>query len=777
MPYSDTRYRLINLLKQFGVAASYVLLAKMVFTLFSANGVISVIWPSSGLALAVLLIGGKRYYWSVFLGALLANAMTGISMIASVAIATGNTLEALICVWILTRNVRFDVALQSLRSYLLLILAASIGGIGGALIGAATWLLAGTLPSAGYLLNLAHWWMGDVLGIVLATPLILAYGQIKKGPIEAKQLAEPALLLGVTFLAGQAIFLDWFHAGIGQVAKGYEMFLFITLVAVRLGTRGTVIALTMTAFQALLGAYHGIGYFANDLAQTQLANYWFFMLILSVVGMALATFLTERKQTENALRESEEMLQRAQSLAHVGHYKYNPVSDVVDGSDELFRIFGLPRKQVQLSDFLPLIHPDDRASDIATIESAIERQTDYENEHRLLLRDGTLKWIKVIGKFVFAQAKDQSLLIGTVQDITERKQTENAFRDSEERLRDIMNNAPVVIFIKDPAGRYLFVNSQHEKIFRISNAAIQGKTTHDLFPKNVADILTESDRKVIHSGSLLETEVQVPHDDGIHTYISAKFPLRDSSGKIYAVCGISTDITERKTTQQQLHNLTAHLLNVREDEKIHIAREIHDDLGATLNALKMDAYWLSRKLPAHDETAALVERIETMGLRIDNAINFTRRIIDDLRPAILDDLGLLAAIEWQAAEFSERTSIECRVSCIEDEANLDKQRSIALFRILQEALTNISRHSGASRVNIEFLHNENEALLTVSDNGCGISESNTRTSKLYSSKSYGILGMKERVEQLGGKIVFGGPEGGGLSVKVILPFPVKERSA
>lgn len=165
-----------------------------------------------------------------------------------------------------------------------------------------------------------------------------------------------------------------------------------------------------------------------------------------------------------------------------------------------------------------------------------------------------------------------------------------------------------------------------------------------------------------------------------------------------------------------------------------------------------------------------------MSQRIDNAINITRRIIDDMRPAILDDLGLLAAIEWQAGEFCQRTGIDCLVNCIEDEANLDKQRSIALFRILQETLTNISRHSRASKVKIEFLHSEDEILLTVSDNGCGISESLGTTKKLYRSKSYGMLGMKERVEQLGGKIIFSSPHGGGLSVQVILPLPAGERS-
>ncbi|MBI5439203.1 MAG: MASE1 domain-containing protein [Nitrosomonadales bacterium] len=645
MPYSDTHRRLIHLLKQLGVAALYALLAKIVLTYFSANGVVSIVWPSSGLALAVLLIGGKRYFWGVFLGAFLANAMTGITLMAAVAVAAGNTLEAFSGAWLLARNGKFDTALQSLRGYLLLILAGGLGSIIAALNGATTLLLVGFLTSETYLINLARWWMGDVLGIVLISPMILVCWQAKKDRLEAKRLAEAALLLGLTFLAGQIIFLGWFHDNIGNLARGAWMFLLATWVALRLGSRGTAVAVLMMAVQALWGAHHGAGYFANDIAKTQLVNYWLYMFALSVNGMVLATFIVEHKRAETALQESE--------------------------------------------------------------------------------------W----------------------------------------RLRGIMNNASAVIFLKDADGRYLLVNAQYEKLFHISNAAIQGRTDHDIFPKDMADAFIEADEEVTRSGQPIEVEERVSQDDGIHTYISVKFPLRNISGEIYAVCGIATDITGRKADEQRLRDLSAHMLDVREEEKTRIAREIHDELGGTLAALKMDAYWLSRKLPENDETAVHIERIKSMAQRIDSAINTARRVITDLRPTMLDDLGLLPALEWQAEEFHKRTGIECRVNCIEDEANLDKQRSTALFRIFQEALANVSRHSGASKVEIEFLHNENEVMLTVSDNGCGIPENH-----LTRPSSYGMLGMTERAGQLGGKIIFNSPREGGFIVAVTLPLHAEKES-
>jgi len=228
-----------------------------------------------------------------------------------------------------------------------------------------------------------------------------------------------------------------------------------------------------------------------------------------------------------------------------------------------------------------------------------------------------------------------------------------------------------------------------------------------------------------------------------------------------------TDIAVRTKMEQQLRDLTAHLQTVREEEKTSIAREIHDDLGGTLTALKMEAYWLAEELSAHKEATPLLQHIELMAQLTDNATNATRRIITGLRPSILDDLGLLAALEWQAAQFHKRTGIECRVNCgLEEgcEKQMGKAQSINLFRIFQESLTNVSRHSGASRVEVGFHQDDEGISLSISDNGRGMPEK-----RPGAPPSYGILGMTERVEQLGGTIKFGSPPNGGFSVKVMLP--------
>ena len=263
-------------------------------------------------------------------------------------------------------------------------------------------------------------------------------------------------------------------------------------------------------------------------------------------------------------------------------------------------------------------------------------------------------------------------------------------------------------------------------------------------------------------------EYRFRHKGGAYRWVHDELQIiRDQAGQPLEIVGSWLDITESKLLERQLRDLAGHLLIVREEEKTGIAREIHDDLGGTLTSLKMETYWLADELSANQEAAPLLERVTLMAQLIDDAANVTRRIITGLRPSVLDDLGLPAALEWQAEQFHKRTGIECQINCVYAEGfenKLDNAQSINLFRIFQETLTNASRHSSASKVEVEFSCNDDEIMLSVSDNGRGIPENH-----VVASTSYGLLGMTERVEQLGGTIKFSSPSGGGFSVTVSLP--------
>ena len=343
--------------------------------------------------------------------------------------------------------------------------------------------------------------------------------------------------------------------------------------------------------------------------------------------------------------------------------------------------------------------------------------------------------------------------------------------ESEERFRGTFEQAAVGIAHAALDGHFQQVNKKFCEIVGYARDELLHMSFHDItVPDDLGQNVNYIQRLLAGEIATFAMEKRYVRKDRRLVWVKLTVSLwRDVDGTPKYTIGVIEDITDRKAAEQQLHDLTEHLQSVREEEKAGIAREIHDDLGGTLTALKLETYLLKTELSANNETRPYHERIREMSQLINNASSVMRHIITGLRPSILDDLGLLAAIEWQAVQFQKRTGIECRVNCIGDKGDLDKLRSVALFRIAQEALTNVSRHSGASRVEIEFHHSDEEVVMSIIDNGRGVTENRTDA-----SIPYGMLGMIERVDQMGGKINFDTPPTGGFNVTVILPLPASE---
>jgi signal transduction histidine kinase len=239
---------------------------------------------------------------------------------------------------------------------------------------------------------------------------------------------------------------------------------------------------------------------------------------------------------------------------------------------------------------------------------------------------------------------------------------------------------------------------------------------------------------------------------------------------------LSAELAERALSEQRLlaseenlRALAAHLQSVREEERIHIAREIHDELGQALTGLKFDIASFAKSFDAADAKAR-VEKQHGVGIAIDRIINSVRRIASGLRPEVLDEIGLAAAFEWQSREFQRRTGIRCLVEIDPNFVDPDKERSTALFRIFQELLTNVARHANATRVNASLADDGNALTLSVEDNGRGI-----RDNEIESPRSLGFLGLRERVLAVGGMIEVKGDEGKGTRVSVSIPVTIQQQ--
>lgn len=246
-------------------------------------------------------------------------------------------------------------------------------------------------------------------------------------------------------------------------------------------------------------------------------------------------------------------------------------------------------------------------------------------------------------------------------------------------------------------------------------------------------------------------------------------PIFDENGDVAQIIEYVLDVTEYALDKEklaksrdQLRKLSSRLQEVREDERTEIAREIHDEFGQAMTALKIGLSWIRNHLTA--EQKDIRENVISMVRTVDNTLQSVKRISTQLRPGILDDLGLLAAIEWQTAQFEKQTEIICDIVSSSGEIVLDRNRSTAVFRIFQEALTNIARHANATAVTVSLASGKSRLAMKVTDNGKGITRE-----QISSNKSLGLLGMRERIFQWDGKLTITGEKGKGTTLEVSIP--------
>jgi PAS domain S-box-containing protein len=289
------------------------------------------------------------------------------------------------------------------------------------------------------------------------------------------------------------------------------------------------------------------------------------------------TDVTDRKRAEDVLSESQERLSLALDVAHMVTWDFDILTNQLVAAGAVDLVFGLPHGSSVPSyeDFFNFVHPEDRKSVSQALTRSVKEGAEYRLEYRVVWPDGTLHWVSAEGQAYRDATGKPIRVVGVAIDITERKQAEEALRDSEARLQAVLDNATAVIYVKDLQSRYILINHRYETLFHLNREEVRGKTDHDIFPKEIADVFRANDERVIANGAALEWEEVAPQEDGLHTYLSVKFPLCDFRGIPYAICGMSTDITERKRAEEVLkqQNQRSQLfseitLNIRQSLKL-----------------------------------------------------------------------------------------------------------------------------------------------------------------------------------------------------------------
>src|SRR3989339_311876 len=393
-------------------------------------------------------------------------------------------------------------------------------------------------------------------------------------------------------------------------------------------------------------------------------------------------------------------------------------------------------------------------------KTAFELYADPDELDRMLgrlRRDGVVREFEILMK-----KKDEAALKYAQSELRRySSDLERQVREQTREINSILRYTPSVVYIKDREGRYTLVNSRYEELFKISQEQIRGKCDHDMFPRALADQIRASDLQVLALRRPFQAEEAMPPPDGRRTYLSVKFPLYNEQGAPTGLCGIATDITELKKAQDQLRRLSGSIMANQEKERKAIARELHDELGQVLTALRMDAVWLSERLQPQDPKAG--DRALAMCGLIDSTIDEVRGLATRLRPGVLDDLGLIDALEWYIADFAKRTGIACTFKH-RQVPNIDGIGVTAAYRIVQEALTNVTRHAAATQVKVSLEPKKGMLTLAVADNGRGFD-----LQEIASSECLGLAGMRERAGLLGGSLEIRSRPGKGTKVCFKLP--------
>lgn len=286
---------------------------------------------------------------------------------------------------------------------------------------------------------------------------------------------------------------------------------------------------------------------------------------LGLLSESFNRMVKEVKERTGALLSSEAKLEDAQRLAHLGNWDWDIEKNTLWWSDEVYRIFGAePLEFTATYDaFLSYVHPDDRRLVDKAVRDALYGGKSYSIDCRVVLADGTEKTVHAQAEVSFDGQGNPVRMFGTVQDITGQRRAEEALRESEELLRGILDNMGNVVYLKDPEGRHILVNRQFESVAGKKREDVYGKTNYDLFPKELSDIFSANDGEALKSEEPLQFVESMPQSDGVHTYISIKFPIKDTRGNAYAVCGVSTDITQLKRTEEALRRSEASLENAQ----------------------------------------------------------------------------------------------------------------------------------------------------------------------------------------------------------------------
>lgn len=469
-------------------------------------------------------------------------------------------------------------------------------------------------------------------------------------------------------------------------------------------------------------------------------------------------------------------------------FEHSPIGMAMVGTDyslqkvnaSLCEALGYTEAELLSRTFVEITHPDDVKKDRELADKLFRGEIpSYRLQKRFLTKDGRLVWLD-LSAFVIRGVQDEPTFgLAMVENITERKRAEEALRTSEERYRSFVVNSSEAIWrfeMQEPLEIKLPLAAQIDWLYQNAylaecNDAMARLYGHDraedVIGAPIGDFISRSNPINLASVTTFLTNNYRLHNrrsiasdgDGVERHFSNSVIGFVVNGFLLRLWGTQRDETDRRIAEnklqrsrEQLRSLAAHLQDLREIERADLARDLHDVFGQSLTSLKIDLTQIRKRIGAPDPEMA--KRFDSSSELIEKTIAQVKTLSTELRPGVLDKFGLAAAVEWQCQEFQNRTGINCDCQLPAADAQFSAEHSIALFRILQEALSNVARHSGAASASVVLSADESDAVLSVRDDGKGIT-----AAAIAAPDSLGLLGMRERAETLHGQLTVEGRPG------------------
>lgn len=726
---------------------------------------LSTLWPGCVLLVSVLLLVPRKTWPVLILTALavfyLYDVQNGVPASTAALLALADTVEVLIaglCLSYFFEGVPRLTSVVALTKFSLIavVLAPALGALVGAL----------AVPGS-YWANWRTSFFSEALGFLTLMPAILSW--VGRGS-PGRHRSRAYYLEGVALIAGLLVFgyVMFFASGNASTPQVFYLLVpFMLWSALRFGSTGVSTSVILIAFLSIWGATHGRGPFTESQPNSNLLSLQLFLFFAAAPFMVLAVLVEERRRAAEELGDSEEKFRSVFRDAGIGMAIVSPGGVFLAGNGSFCKFIGYTEAELLGKNVQSLTHPDDWPMFSRRLDQALADGSSFRGvEKRCVHKSGKVLHGECSGSLI-RNAQGQGLyFIAEVLDITERKRANQTLLESEQRFRLVANTAPVLIWM---AGTDKLCN-----FFNKCWLDFTGRSIEEELGEGWATGVHPADRerclglysRAFDARADFEMEYRLRRYDGKYRWVvDYGVPRIESDGTFCGYIGSCVDITDRKLNAESLEELSGRLIAAQEEERSRIARELHDDFSQRLALLGIGLSRLWKKRPeSEEEERAVVRELWTRSQEISSDVH---RLSHQLHSSKLQHVGLVPALMGLCEEIGEKYGIQVQFADCGIPSEIPKDVALCLFRVTQEALNNVVKHSRAKEAKVELCKTRNEIRLQVVDAGAGFDVELTGT-----DAGIGLVGMRERLRLVGGRIsVLSAP---GRGTEILAEVPVAD---